>query len=171
MCILNDGPEVFSSYASCKLRIEITVWMPWPLNHDMGGGGGGVELVWPSNHFRLWYGTLHMFNTYRSTGNVNSTAYTRTQPASFLRSRTQNANSVTRVYTAWFKYRNYFSRVYTLRNSKCSFQIKIQNTHFAIVWKQSRPLQLLRFKIQAHKWWRDEEPSTWLSEFLLGQYI
>ena len=25
----------------------------------------------------------------------------------------------------------------TLRNSKCAFRIKIQNTHFAVVWKQS----------------------------------
>ena len=26
----------------------------------------------------------------------------------------------------------------TLRNSKCAFRIKIQNTHFAVVWKQSK---------------------------------
>ena len=36
MHISNDGPEVFSSYASRKSRSEITVWMPWPLNHDLG---------------------------------------------------------------------------------------------------------------------------------------
>ena len=29
------------------------------------------------------------------------------------------------------------SIVCTLRNSKCAFRIKIQNTHFAVVWKQS----------------------------------
>ena len=26
----------------------------------------------------------------------------------------------------------------TLRNSKCAIRIKIQNTHFAVVWKQSK---------------------------------
>ena len=52
----NDGPEVFSSYASLKsfLRSEIAVWMPWPLKtilwfaHVLSGGGGasggGAEL-------------------------------------------------------------------------------------------------------------------------------
>ena len=49
MRISNDGPEVFSSYASRKSRSEITVWMRWPLNHDLGGGA-----KWPSNHFRLY---------------------------------------------------------------------------------------------------------------------
>ena len=45
----NDGPEVFSSYAFLKSRNEIAVWMPWPLNCDLGGG-----VTWPSNHFRLY---------------------------------------------------------------------------------------------------------------------
>ena len=49
MCISNDGPEVFSSYASRKSRSEIAVWMPWPLNYDLRGGA-----KWPSNHFRLY---------------------------------------------------------------------------------------------------------------------
>ena len=49
MRISNDGPEVFSSYASHKSCSEITVWMPWPLNRDLGGGA-----KWPSNHFRLY---------------------------------------------------------------------------------------------------------------------
>ena len=49
MRISNDVPEVFSSYASRKSRSEITVWMPWPLNRDLGG-----RAKWPSNHFRLY---------------------------------------------------------------------------------------------------------------------
>ena len=40
---------VFLSYASLKSRSEITVWMPWPLNRDLGGGA-----KWPANHFRLY---------------------------------------------------------------------------------------------------------------------
>ena len=36
MRISNDSLEVFSSYASRKLRSEIIVWMPWPLNRDLG---------------------------------------------------------------------------------------------------------------------------------------
>ena len=48
-CNSNDGPEVFSSYASRKSRTEITVWMPWPLNCVLRGGA-----KWPSNHFRLY---------------------------------------------------------------------------------------------------------------------
>ena len=47
--ISNDGPEMFSSYAYLKSRSEIAVWMPWPLNCDLGGGA-----TWPSNHFRLY---------------------------------------------------------------------------------------------------------------------
>ena len=39
-----------SSDASHKSRIPIAIWMPWPLNCDLGGGGGGA--TWPSNHFR-----------------------------------------------------------------------------------------------------------------------
>ena len=48
---------MFSRYASRKSRSEITVWMPWPLNRDLGGGGGGGGgrgAKWPSNHFRLY---------------------------------------------------------------------------------------------------------------------
>ena len=44
-----DGPEVLSSYASRKSRSEITVWMPWPLNRDLGG-----RAKWPSNHFHQY---------------------------------------------------------------------------------------------------------------------
>ena len=36
MRISNDGPELFSSYASRKSHSEITVWMPQPLNRDLG---------------------------------------------------------------------------------------------------------------------------------------
>ena len=39
----NDGLEVFSSDASLKSRSEITVWMPWPLNSDLGGGGAELR--------------------------------------------------------------------------------------------------------------------------------
>ena len=49
MRISNHGPEVFSSYNSRKSRSEIAVWMTWPLNRVLG-----AELVWPSNHFRLY---------------------------------------------------------------------------------------------------------------------
>ena len=63
MRISNDGPEVFSSYASRKSRSEITVWMPWPLIFYIYilfliiiifcfFFGGGAK--WPSNHFRLY---------------------------------------------------------------------------------------------------------------------
>ena len=34
--IQNDGMGVISSDASLKSRSEITVWMPWPLNCDLG---------------------------------------------------------------------------------------------------------------------------------------
>ena len=37
------------------------------------------------------------------------------------------------------------SIVCTLRNSKCAFRIKIQNTHFAVVWKQSKTQHLITF--------------------------
>ena len=49
LCNSNDNLEVFSSDASLKSCSEITVWMPWPLNCDLGGGA-----TWPSNHFRLY---------------------------------------------------------------------------------------------------------------------
>ena len=32
----SDGPEVFSNDASLKSRSEIAVWMPWPVNCDLG---------------------------------------------------------------------------------------------------------------------------------------
>ena len=51
MPISNDGPEVFSSYASRKSCSEITAWIPWPLIRDLGGG---ANYKWPSNHFRLY---------------------------------------------------------------------------------------------------------------------
>ena len=51
-------PEVFLSllYASRKSRSESLCEMTWPLNlfFFFGGGGEGAELVWPSNHFRLY---------------------------------------------------------------------------------------------------------------------
>ena len=46
----------------------------------------------------------------------------------------------------------------TLRNSKCAFRIKIQNTHFAVVWKQSKLCQNWQFlnQMQERKfWWFD----------------
>ena len=49
MRISNDGREVFFRYASRKSCSEITEWMPWPLNRDLGG-----RAKWPSNHFRLY---------------------------------------------------------------------------------------------------------------------
>ena len=39
----------------------------------------------------------------------------------------------------------------TLRNSKCAFWIKIQNTHFAVVWKQSKPPDTTRWIMPWHK--------------------
>ena len=57
MRISNHGTEMFSSYDSRKSRNEICV------SHDLTSDiviFGGAELVWPSNHFRLWYSALHM---------------------------------------------------------------------------------------------------------------
>ena len=101
----SDGPEVFSSYASLKSRSEITVWMPWPLNCDLGGGA-----TWTSNHFCLYTARC-----------ICTEAQEMRAPCMFDWQGTLNPNSVSRVYAAWFKYRDYFSRVYTayfkLRNS------------------------------------------------------
>ena len=111
MRISNDGPEVFSSYASHKSRSEITVWMPWPLNCDLGGGA-----MWPSNHFRLYM--------YRSTGNASSVhVWLAGYPDILL--PLWNANSQIR------------SPGCTLRNSNIAIQMIILITHFALMWKQS----------------------------------
>ena len=131
MRISNDGPEVFSSYASRKSRSEITVWMPWPLNRDLGGGA-----KWPSNHFRLY--TARCIYMYRSTGNASSMHVFDWQGSQTFFSR-WNAKSQIRSLVCTLHNSNIAitSLVCTLRNSRCAFRIKIQNTHFAVVWKQS----------------------------------
>ena len=116
-------------YASRKSCSEITVWMPWPLNRDLGGGA-----KWPSNHFRLytvrcmcteaqemrapcmfdWQGTQTFFSRWNAKSQIPSLVWT-----------LRNSNiAIT-------------SLVCTLRNSKCTIQIIIQIMHFALVWKQS----------------------------------
>ena len=121
---------MFSSYASRKSCSEITVWMPWPLNHDLGGGA-----KWPSNHFRLytarcicteaqemrapcifdWQGTQTFFSRWKAKSQIRSLVCT-----------LRNSNiAIT-------------SLVCTLRKSKCAIQMIIQITHFAPVWKQSK---------------------------------
>ena len=132
MRISNDGPEVFASYVSRKSRSKIIVWMPWPLNCDLGGGA-----KWPSNHF-------HLCNTarctcYRSTGNVNSTDWQGIQTQPRLFSPLSNAKPQIRSLVCTLRNSNITitSLVCTLRNSNCAIQMIIQITHFALVWKQS----------------------------------
>ena len=124
MHISNDGPEVISSYASRKSRSKITVWMPWPLNCDLGG-----VAKWP-NHFHLHI-MLHM---YRSTGNASSVhVWLAGYPDILL--LLWNAKSQIRSLVCTLHNSNIAitSLLCTLRNSKCAIQI----THFALVWKQS----------------------------------
>ena len=40
-------------------------------------------------------------------------------------------------FATWFAYTRSFLRILNF-NSKCASRIKIQNTHFAVVWKQSK---------------------------------
>ena len=124
MRISNDGPEVFSSYASHKSRSEITVWMPWPLNRNLRG-----RAKWPSNHFRLHVYTAR-YIMYSSTGNVSSMHVWLAGYPFFSR---WNAKSQIRSLVCTLRNSNIAiaSLVCTLRNSKWAFRIKIQNTHYA----------------------------------------
>ena len=121
MRISNDGPEVFSSYASCKSRSEITVWMPWPLIRDLGGGA-----KWSSNHFRLY-----------SARCICTEAQEMRAPCMFDWQGTQtffsgwNAKSQIRSLVCTLRNSNIAitSLVCTLHNSNCEFQMIIQITH------------------------------------------
>ena len=111
--------EVFSSYASHKSRSEITVWMPWPLNCDLGGGA-----KWPSNHFRL-YTTCRIM--YRSTGNASSVhVWLAGYPDILL--PLWNAKSQIRSLVCTLRNSNIAitSLVCTLHNSKCTIQMIMQ---------------------------------------------
>ena len=136
MRISNDGPEVFCSYASrSKSRSEITVWMPWPLNCDLGGGA-----KWPSNSLPPIYRVLHM---YRSTGNASSVhVWLAGYPDILL--PLWNAKSQIRSLVCTLCNSNIAttSLVCRLHNSKCAIQMIIQFTHFALVWNQSQSVPL-----------------------------
>ena len=122
----------FPVNASRKSHSEITVWMPWPLNCDFGGGA-----KWPSNHFRL-YTARCIYNVYRSSGNASSVhVWLAGYPDILL--PLWNAKSQIRslVCTLRNSYIAITSLVCTLRNSKCAFQMIIQITQFALMWKQS----------------------------------
>ena len=97
----------------------------------------GAELVWPSNHFRLWYNALHMQRKCKQHTCVFDWQGTQTQPCLF--SSLSKGESHFRSLVCIMRNSKYASTsiMCTLRNSKCAFQIKIQNTHFAVVWKQS----------------------------------
>ena len=135
MCISNDGPEVFSSYASRKSRSEITVWMPWPLNRDLGG-----RAKWPSNHFRLY-----------TTRCICTDAQEMRAPCMFDWQGTQT------FFSRWNAKSQIRYLVCTLRNKKCAFRIKIQNTHFAVVWKQSKSLSLTMLQSINHSFRQEFE--------------
>ena len=75
---------------------------------------------------------------YRSTGNASS-MHVGWQGTQTFFSR-WNAKSQIRSLVCTLRNSNIAitSLVCTLRNSKCAFRIKIQNTHFAVMWKQSK---------------------------------
>ena len=85
----------------------------------------GAELVWPSNHFHLQYRALHMQRKRKQHTCMFDWQATQTQPC---------------LFSTLSKGESHFrSLVCIMRNSKkCAFRIKIQNTHFAVVWKQSK---------------------------------
>ena len=88
--------------------------------------------------------TISTYNTARCTckGNVNNTRacligrQPRHSHASSPRSRKENHIRSLVCIMRNSKYAS-TSIMCALRNSKCAFRIKIQNTHFAVVWKQS----------------------------------
>ena len=146
-----------------KSHSEITVWMPWPLNGVIfffwfffGGGGGGAK--WPSNHFRLYTARC-----------ICTEAQEMRAPCMFDWQGTQtfsrwNAKSQIRSLVCTLRNSNIAitSLVCTLRNSKCAFRITIQNTHFAVVWKQSKSMAIALFWFSTKHLWIVIVP-FWLS--------
>ena len=136
MRISNHGTEVFSSYDSRKSRNEICVWMTWPQNRVLGGGASVTFL------------TISTYNTARCTLQRKRKQHTcmfdwqATQSQPCLFSTLSKGESHFRSLVCIMRNSKYASTsiMCTLRNSKCAFRIKIQNTHFAVVWKQSIPL-------------------------------
>ena len=130
MRISNDGPEVFSSYASLKSRRKITVWMPWPLNCDLGGGA-----MWPSNHFRLY--TAHCICTEAQETRApcmfdwQGTQTPATQVLPLWNAKSQIRSLVCTLHNSNIAIT---SLVCTLRNSNCAIRMIIQITHCALVW-------------------------------------
>ena len=124
MRISNDGPEVFYSYASRKSRSEITVWMPWPLNCDLGGGA-----KWPSNHFRLYTACC-----------ICTEAQDMRAPCMFDWQGTHDIllplwNAKSQILCVHCIIQ--ISQLHLLC-VHCVIQMIIQITHFALVWKQSK---------------------------------
>ena len=96
----------------------------------------GAELVWPSNHFRLQYRALHMQRKRKQ----HREAWLAENPDTAMLLLHALERKITfRSLVCILRNSKYASTsiVCTLRNSKCAFRIKIQNTHFAVVWKQS----------------------------------
>ena len=104
---------VFQLYASCKSRSKITVWMPWPLNCDLGGGA-----KWPSNHFRLYI--LHV--AYTEAQEIQMHVWLAGYPDILL--PLWSAKSQIRSLVCTLRNSNIAitSLVCTLRNSKCAIQ-------------------------------------------------
>ena len=137
MCISNDGPEVFSSYASRKSRSDITIWMPWPLNRDLGGRG-----KWPSNHFRLY--TAHCICT--EAQEIQAPCMFDCQGTQTFFSR-WNAKSQIRSLVCTLRNSNIAitSVVCTLCNSKCA--ISNDNSNYALC---SRVKTVIEYILACH---------------------
>ena len=128
MRISNDGPEVFSSYASRKSHSEITVWMPWPLNCDLGGGAR-----WPSNHFRLY--TARCICTEAQEMRALCMFDWQGTQTFFSRSGMLNPKFGLSCVHCVIQ----ISQLLLLC-VHCVIQMTNQITHFALVWKQSKLL-------------------------------
>ena len=126
----NHGPEVFSSYASRKSRNKIAVWMPWPLNRVLGGGANCDLLTTSAYIPRAAYVQKHRkcelhacligrVPRHSSPSGMQTPKFGRSSLVCTLRN---SKFAITLI-------------VCTLRNSKYAFRIKIQNTHFAVMWK------------------------------------
>ena len=130
MRIWNDGPEVFSSYASCKSCSEITAWMSWPLNCDMGAELS--DLLTTSAYIpRAAYVQKHRKCELRACliGRVPRHSSPLWNAKSQIRSLVCTLHNSNIAIT---------SLVCTLHKSECAIQMIIQITLFALVWKHSK---------------------------------
>ena len=131
-CIIWNAHFKWRSGGVFKLRIsQIT-----QRNHCMNAltskswFGGGAK--WPSNHLRLYTARCMCTEAQEMRAPCmfdwqGTQTFSRWNAKSQIWSLVCNSN-ITITCT---------SLVCTLRNSKCAIQMIIQNTHFALVWKQS----------------------------------